>query len=88
MDCQRSRAGLPDFSWYQNGGIYTNCQMPIKYIKWPSQIYPNWYFWFENIPSGPASKKTAWFLAAWSSGIVSACHRGDLRVPPGYRMVV
>jgi hypothetical protein len=33
-------------------------------------------------------------LAAWSRGIVSACHRGDWsygsgdRIPPGYRAVV
>jgi hypothetical protein len=37
--------------------------MTGKLIKWPqniptystsrlSKIYPNWYFWFENIPSG------------------------------------
>jgi hypothetical protein len=38
-------------------------QMAIKYTKWlenlptssiarPSKIYPNWNFWFENMPSG------------------------------------
>jgi hypothetical protein len=37
--------------------------MAVKYTKWPqniptssiarsSEIYPNWYFWFENKPSG------------------------------------
>jgi hypothetical protein len=29
-------------------------QMTVKFSKLPtfSQIYPNWYFWFENKPSG------------------------------------
>jgi hypothetical protein len=38
-------------------------QMAVKYPEWPwnipafsiirpSKIYPNWYFWFENKPSG------------------------------------
>jgi hypothetical protein len=26
--------------------------IPTSYITRPSQIYPKWYFWFENIPSG------------------------------------
>jgi hypothetical protein len=52
---------------YQNGGKYTKLpqnipsglngrkidQMVIKYTKiFPSKIYPNWDFWFENKPSG------------------------------------
>jgi hypothetical protein len=52
---------------YQNEGKYTklplNYQMTIKCTKQlkniptlsiprPSKIYPNWYFWFENMPSG------------------------------------
>jgi hypothetical protein len=37
---------------------YTNLpQMAIKFsnlfnIPWPSKIYPNWHFWYENISSG------------------------------------
>jgi hypothetical protein len=38
-------------------------QIAVKYSKWsynipsffiprPSKIYPNWYFWYENLPSG------------------------------------
>jgi hypothetical protein len=27
-------------------------QMAVKYSKWPSEIYPNRDFWYENIPSG------------------------------------
>jgi hypothetical protein len=26
--------------------------MPTSFIATPSKIYPNWYFWFENKPSG------------------------------------
>jgi hypothetical protein len=27
-------------------------KIPASSIARPSQTYPNWYFWFENIPSG------------------------------------
>jgi hypothetical protein len=26
--------------------------VPASSIARPSKIYPNWYFWFKNIPSG------------------------------------
>jgi hypothetical protein len=54
---------LPNMGKYTKyGKIYQmtkNYQMAIKYvgistlsIPRPSKIYPNWYFWHENIPSG------------------------------------
>jgi hypothetical protein len=27
-------------------------KIPASSIARPSKIYPNWYFWFENKPSG------------------------------------
>jgi hypothetical protein len=48
-------------------------QMTVKYFKWllnipalsilrPSEIYPNWYFWFENVPSGNPGQNHSWIL--------------------------
>jgi hypothetical protein len=47
---------------YQTAIKYTKCPeyipnvhrigIPNFSIPRPSNIYPNWYFWFENIPSG------------------------------------
>jgi hypothetical protein len=42
----QSRAGLPDFSSYE-------IPKPGKLsILRPSKTYPNWNFWYENVPSG------------------------------------
>jgi hypothetical protein len=56
-------AGLPDFSWYSKPKWQKISKLAGKYTEWPlniptssvarpSKIYPNWHFWFENIPSG------------------------------------
>jgi hypothetical protein len=54
---------LPDFSLYSIPKVVKKYQMAVKYTKRPqniptssiarpSKIYPDWDFWFENIPSG------------------------------------
>jgi hypothetical protein len=40
-------------TWYQNRKNVPNKHKVYQIvIKYPSKIYPNWYFWFENKPSG------------------------------------
>jgi hypothetical protein len=55
---------MPDFSWYNIPNDHKNTNLTQKYqiaTKIPNgykkyqmayKIYPNWGFWFENIPSG------------------------------------
>jgi hypothetical protein len=58
-----SSPGLPDFYWYKisKGEKCTKLPQTIpnghiiyqtSSIARPSKFYSNWYFWFENIPSG------------------------------------
>jgi hypothetical protein len=37
--------------------IPNNHKISTSSIARPSKIYPNWYFWFENKPSGILNKK-------------------------------
>jgi hypothetical protein len=56
--------------------------MAIKYtIARPSKIYPNWDFWFENIPSGnPRCNKRA------SSGQALPVRQQTFVLEPGVGM--
>jgi hypothetical protein len=36
--------------WQQNRP--NGQKIPTSFIATPSKIFPNWYFWFENKPSG------------------------------------
>jgi uncharacterized protein (DUF2249 family) len=60
---------------YQMSRVYSKCPQNISNfsIPRPSNIYPNWYFWFENLPSGNPDwvldeKKTKNAFASTSSG--------------------
>jgi hypothetical protein len=42
--------------------------LPTSFITKPSKIYPNWDFWFENMPSGNPVKLSRPFLVLESEG--------------------
>jgi hypothetical protein len=52
-----------------NGHKITNWpqNMPTSSITGPSKIYPNWDFWYENIPSGNPARHTYVFLTLGKS---------------------
>jgi hypothetical protein len=74
-------AGLPDFSWCKSGKTYQittkyvyqitpigQKSIPTSSIARPSEIYPNWDFWCENMyacwqpcPAAFSSKKNFFF---------------------------
>jgi hypothetical protein len=37
---------------YQMAAVCSKMAKEYFSIPWPSKIYPNWDFWFENKPSG------------------------------------
>jgi hypothetical protein len=73
---------------------------PLWYVvtrHW--KLFPSFHFTFHGLIQLIVFRflwhgETVHALAAWSSGSVSACHRGDWsygsldRIPPGYRVVV
>jgi hypothetical protein len=51
----KTRENIPNGTkLFQMAGKLTewSLNLPTTYIARPYKVYPNWYFWFENIPSG------------------------------------
>jgi hypothetical protein len=93
-------SGLPDCSWFDFTKSGENIPKDHKITKWPynmptfsisrhSRIYPNWDFWFENIPSGNpvhACMHACMYVGRWCSIKASSRYR-DL-IGPNWMMVI